>query len=298
MTDELALRRYGLLRRVERDCRGLSASEKRHRITNTGREVLGISVPPEKRPALIDQDSESPDDVDRFSLAYLADLLQEAKNGAPEMCADTDFMGFSPEIVRIRSRLATLVQTGASAFLIGERGTGKGQLVRALGALIGEIPLTVALASIPKELADSELFGHRKGAFTGAHTHRTGIVLEAKNDRRLLFLDDVGEYSAAIQAKLLTVLDDGVVRAVGSDDVVMLGRGANRQFRLVSSSQPGSLGKLRRDFLDRIATIHVWIPPLRDRGLDILLLADYFAELTVEGGVDNDLLSDGARGLL
>ena len=264
----------------------------------TGREVLGISVPPEKWPALIDQDSESRDDVDRFSLAYLADLLREAENGAPEMCADTDFVGYSPEIVRIRSRLAGLARTWAGVFLIGERGTGKGQLVRTLSARIGETPLTVALVSISQELADSELFGHRKGAFTGAQTHRTGIVLEAQNARRLLFLDDVAECSPAIQTKLLTALDDGVVRPVGSDDVVTLGRGANRQFRLVSSSQPGSLGNLRRDLLDRLATIHVWIPPLRNRGLDILLLADYFAELTAGGGVDNDLLCDGARMLL
>ena len=299
MTDELALGRYGLLRRMARDCRGLSASEKRRRVVEAGGEALGISIPPEKWPALIDrEDSESLDDVDRFSLAYLADLLEEAKNGAPEMGADTDFVGFSPEIVKIRSRLPTLVQTGESVFLIGERGTGKGQLVRALSALIGETPLTIALAAMPQELADSELFGHRKGAFTGAHTHRTGIILEAKNARRLLFLDDVAECSSTIQAKLLTVLDDGIVRAVGSDDVVMLGRGANRQFRLVSSSQPGSLGNLRRDLLDRLARIHVWIPPLRDRGLDILLLADHFAELTAGGGVDNDVLSDGARGLL
>ena len=89
-----------------------------------------------------------------------------------------------------------------------------------------------------------------------------------------------------------------MIRAVGSDDVVMIGRGVDRQFRLVSSSQPGSLRNLRRDLLDRLARIHVWIPPLRDRGLDVLLLADYFAELTAGGGVDNDLLSDGARGLL
>ena len=295
MTDELALGRYGLLRRVARACRGLSVSEKRRRVMKTGGDVLGISVPPEKWPALIDQDSESPDDVTRFSLAYLADLLREAENGAPEMCADTDFVGYSPEIVRIRSRLAGLARTAAGVLLIGERGTGKGQLVRALGARMGETPLTVALASMPQELADSELFGHRKGAFTGAQTHRTGIILEAKNAGRLLFLDDVAECSPAIQAKLLTALDDGVVRPVGSDDVVTLGRGANRQLRLVSSSQPGSLGNLRRDILDRLATMHVWIPPLRNRGLDILLLADYFAELTAGGGVDNDVLSDGTR---
>ena len=298
MTDELALGRYGLLRRAARICRGLSALEKRRRVVEAGREVLGISIPPEEWPALIDQDSESRDDVDRFSLAYLAELLQEAKNGAPEMCADTDFVGYSPKIVRIRSRLAGLTRTGAGVFLIGERGTGKGQLVRALGARIGKTPLTVALASMPQELTDSELFGHRKGAFTGAQTHRTGIILEAKNARRLLFLDDVAECSRAIQAKLLTVLDDGVVRPVGSDDVVMLGRGVNRHFRLVSSSQPGSLGSLRRDLLDRLATIHVWLPPLRNRGLDILLLADYFAELNAGGGVDNDVLCDGARMLL
>lgn len=290
--------RYGLLRRVARDCRGLSALEKRHRVVEAGSEVLGISIPPEEWPALIDQDSGSRDDVDRFSLAYLVAVLRQARDGAPEMCADTDFVGFSPQIARIRSGLASLAQTGAAVFFIGERGTGKGQLVRALGARLEKPPLAVALASIPQELADSELFGHRKGAFTGARTHRTGIILEAARTRRLLFLDDVGECSPVIQAKLLNVLDDGVVRPVGSDEVASVGRGEHRHFRLVSACQPGSLSSLRQDLLDRLATILVWIPPLRKRGLDVLLLADYFAELTAGGPVDNDLLSKGARMLL
>lgn len=296
MRDESALGRYGLLRRMARACRGLSVSERHRRVAEVGREVLAITTPPEEWPALIDADSESPEDVDRFSLAYLADLIREATNGTPGRCADTDFVGYSPEIITIRSRLEGLARTRHGVFLIGERGTGKGQLVRALGARMGETPLTVALASMPPELADSELFGHRKGAFTGAQTHRTGIILEAKQARRLLFLDDVAECSPAIQAKLLTVLDDGAIRPVGSDDVVMLGRGVNRHFRLVSSSQPGSLDNLRQDLLDRLATIHVWIPPLRNRGLDILLLADYFAESNAGG--DDGGLSDGARRLL
>jgi len=165
-------------------------------------------------------------------------------------------------------------------------------------ARTGTPPLVVPLASVPKDLGDAELFGHVKGAFTGAGHERAGILLTAHRDQRLLYLDDVSECSPAVQAKLLTALDDGTIRPVGSDDVVALGRGANRRFRLVSSSQRHSLHKLRPDLLDRLSTIQVWIPPLRNRGLDVLLLADRFVEQGVGKGNGDKELSRGAHRLL
>ena len=177
-----------------------------------------------------------------------------------------------------------------------------GQLRRMASACRGLSALDkrrrVVEAGVTEDIADAELFGHKKGAFTGAGAHRSGIFLAAQRARRLLFLDDVAECSPAVQAKLLAVLDDGVVRPVGSDDVVVIGRGVDRDFRLVSSCQPGSLGKLRPDLLDRLSTIQVWIPPLRRRGLDILFLADHFTESVAGDGIGKGVLQDGARRLL
>ena len=156
---------------------------------------------------MIGEDSDFRDEVDRYSLDYLSGLFRETMAEAGGTCADTDYVGCCAEIVSIRSRITSLVRTRAPVLLIGERGTGKGQLVRAIGAHTGKEPLTLALASLPEGIADAELFGHTKGAFTGAETQRTGIILAAQRARRLLFLDDVAECSPAVQAKLLAVLD-------------------------------------------------------------------------------------------
>lgn len=298
MKTDSKLERYGQLRRVADDCIGLSASAKRCRVGDAAGDLSGVTSPPEEWPQVIGGDSGFLNELDRYSLAYLWDLLGKRTTGSIGRCTDTDFVGYCPEIVGIRSRIVDFVRARSPIFLIGERGTGKGQLVRAVGARIEKIPLTLALASLPEDLADAELFGHKKGTFTGADAERTGVIMTAQRSRRLLFLDDVAECSPAVQAKLLTVLDDGVMRPVGSDDVVMLGRGADRSFRLVSSSQPGSLGKLRPDLLDRLSTVQVWIPPLRNRGLDILLLADYFAQSHAGEGMGNCRLKHGARRLL
>ena len=136
--------------------------------------------------------------------------------------------------------------------------------------------MVVPLAGMPESLADSELFGHTRGAFTGADETRDGIILTAHRSRAPIFLDDVGECPPAVQTKLLTVLEDGVFRPVGSDDTVSVGRGPERRFKVYSASQPQSLTKLRSDLRDRLATIIVHIPPLRKRGIDVLLLADRF----------------------
>ena len=149
---------------------------------------------------------------------------------------------------------------------------------------------------MPESLADPELFGHTKGAFTGAHTARDGILLTAHRSRSPIFLDDVAECPPAIQTKLLTVLDDGLFRPIGSDKVLSVGRGPKRRFRIYSASQPESLAKLRPDLRDRLATIVVVIPPLRKRGIDILLLADRFLrEAAADGQTTAKTLSDEAR---
>ena len=131
-----------------------------------------------------------------------------------------------------------------------------------------------SLAAMPMELADSELFGHEKGAFTGATARRLGAFRTAAKSGEALFLDDIGECPKPIQAKLLSALDDGIIRPVGSDVPVDIGRGASRKLKMFASIQPEGLDNLRPDLLDRLWFRPQFIPPLRSRGLDVLLLAD------------------------
>ncbi len=177
-------------------------------------------------------------------------------------------------MVTIRSQVPRYASTKLPVMLLGERGVGKGQLLRAIASTWPKPAalVTVSLAALPESLAESELFGHVKGAYTGATASRHGLIMTAHNDRGGLYLDDVGECPPTVQAKLLTCLDDGILRAVGSDKGISIGRGLDRRFAVFSSAQPGSLGRLRPDLRDRLASHLVVIPPLSERGLDILLL--------------------------
>ncbi len=208
----------------------------------------------------IDDSWDTSGELVRHAAGYLEDL---GEGGLQER--DIDLIGYHPEIAKIRARIRKLADTVWPVLMVGERGTGKGHILRAIAKTTGETPLVVALAGMPEDLADPELFGHTKGAFTGAHKARDGIILTAHRSGSPIFLDDVGECSPAVQAKLLTVLDDGVFRPIGSDEVLSVGRGPERRFRIYSASQPGPLRKLRPDLRDRLATIMVHIPPLRER---------------------------------
>ena len=204
---------------------------------------------------------------------YASAYLEDMATGAPLDDA-FDLVGYHPAIRSIRARLRKYADTRLPVLLVGERGTGKGHLLRAIARLSDTEPLVVAAATLPESLAESELFGHVKGAFTGADRDRDGVILTAHRSRSTIFLDDVGECPPRIQAKLLTVLDDGVFRPVGADRMVSIGPPSERRFRVYAASQPASLAKLRPDLRDRLAVIVVRIPPLRARGLDVLLLAD------------------------
>ena len=253
---------YTWLTRVDRRCRNLSKRERRETARGARRELLTDRV---------DFSWANQAELVHYATAYLEGL---AKVGP--LHGDAALAGYHPQIIRIRARLPRYANTIWPVLLIGERGTGKGHLLRAIMRFSDTVPLVVALATLSEGTADSELFGHRKGAFTGADRTHDGIVLTAHRSRSAIFLDDVGECPPNIQSKLLTVLDDGVFRPVGSDRMVSVGLQSERRFRIYASSQPGSLAKLRADLLDRFNTVVVRIPPLRERGLDVLLLADRF----------------------
>ncbi len=143
-----------------------------------------------------------------------------------------------------------------------------------LSAAKGSRPAPSLSSSRPRQLSEgtaaSEFFGHRKRAFTGADRTHDGIILTAHRSRPVIFLDDVGECPPNVQAKLLTVLDDGVFRPVGSDQMVSVGLQSERRFQTYASSQPRSLAKLRVDLLERFNTVLVRMPPKEGIVLEIL----------------------------
>jgi len=163
-----------------------------------------------------------------------------------------------------------------AVLITGETGTGKELVARALhfdGPRRDEPFVGINCASIPEQLLESELFGHERGAFTDAKARKLGLVETA--DAGTLFLDEIGDMDLALQVKLLRLLEDRSVRRVGG----LRDRMVNVRIVAATHRHLDSLvaeGRFRADLFFRIRMVHLAIPPLRDRGDDILLLADHF----------------------
>jgi DNA-binding NtrC family response regulator len=200
------------------------------------------------------------------------------------------FIGRSPCLRRVIAQAERVAPTAASVLITGETGTGKEVMARFLHDRSGRSGPFVAVncASLPKDLVESELFGHEKGAFTGASEAKRGLIREA--NAGTLFLDEVGEMPMDVQVKLLRVLQDRKVRPVGGR------REESFDVRVVAATLrdlEGEVaeGRFREDLLYRLAAFEVTLPPLRDRGDDVVLLAKAFvATYSSAGGV-------GARSL-
>jgi DNA-binding NtrC family response regulator len=195
---------------------------------------------------------------------------------AKTICAPDDgIIGASDPIVRLKRDVQRVAPLKAPVLIIGETGVGKDVVARALHCLSSRkgqyVPINVA--TIPDALADSELFGHRKGAFTGAMQTRMGAFEQAHEGT--LFLDEVGELSLGVQAKMLRILEDGVVRPVG----VSVGRAVD--VRIVSATwaslaERSAAGTFRFDLLQRLSVITIEVPPLRSRRSDIPILSEHW----------------------
>ena len=187
-------------------------------------------------------------------------------------------LGESPPMQKIFDLIARVADSEASVLVMGESGTGKELVARALHQKSSRQAapfVTVNCAALPEKLLESELFGHTKGAFTDAKSDRKGLFLQA--DGGTLFLDEMGALPLILQPKLLRALEEHYVRPVGSDKEipfnVRLIAGTNTDLESAIEE-----GQFREDLFFRINIIQLTMPPLRSRGSDILLLAQYFLE--------------------
>jgi len=187
-------------------------------------------------------------------------------------------VGESPGMKRLKDRVQKFAPVDAPVLIRGESGTGKELVARAIhecGARHDAPFVPVNCTSLPQELLESELFGHTKGAFTGAATARRGLFLEA--DGGTLFLDEIGDMPPELQAKLLRVLQEKEIRPVGSD----ITRTVNVRI-LAATHQPLEeqirAGKFREDLFFRLNVLSLEIPSLRDRRDDLESLAQHFFE--------------------
>ncbi len=183
-------------------------------------------------------------------------------------------IGSCPQMMELFRRIRKVAQTNSTVLINGESGTGKELVARAIHKLSdreNQEMISVNCAAIPENLIESELFGHEKGAFTGATATRTGLV-EAAN-RSTLFLDEIGELPLEAQARLLRVLQENEIRKVGSVQSkkvdVRLVVATHRDLKQLVVD-----GYFREDLYYRINVMTLLIPPLRERGNDILEVAD------------------------
>ncbi len=212
----------------------------------------------------------------------------------PEPVVASGMVGRSPALTRVLDRVRRVAPTPVCVLITGETGTGKellAQFVHHASGRKGEF-VAVNCATLPKDLMESELFGHEKGAFTGAGDRRGGLIAQA--DGGTLFLDEVGEMPAALQVKLLRFLQERTFRPVGSTrerrvDVRVVAATWRNLRALVTS------GEFREDLYFRLAGYDLALPPLRERGDDVGLLAQAIVDgFRTVAGVGRRELTPGA----
>ena len=202
--------------------------------------------------------------------------LQEKENLLAQLDEAFPIVGVSPQLQQILKRVKMIARSPVKVLILGESGTGKELIARALhryGPRHAKPFVRVNCAAIPGELLESELFGYRRGSFTGASQDHRGKFFAA--DGGTLFLDEIGDLELRLQGKLLTVLQDGEVELIGEN------RPRRVDVRIIAATNR-DLGKMveerqfREDLYHRLNVVQLYIPPLRERKSDIPVLARYF----------------------
>lgn len=228
-------------------------------------------------------------------LAHKALVAHQLQQDAALRSGD-EILGVSAAARHLREEVLLLASSDLTTLITGETGVGKEVLARAIHAHSGRAsqPLIyVNCAALPESIAESELFGHVRGAFTGAIDKRAGKFEAA--DGGTLFLDELGELPLTVQPKLLRALQTGEIQRVGSDHAqrvnVRVLAATNRNLQ-----EEVRAGRFRADLYHRVSVYPIAIPPLRERGEDVLLLAGHFLDLAqVRLGLGQIRLSQAAR---
>ncbi len=207
-------------------------------------------------------------------------MALQPKFAEPEapFAVERALVGEHPAIVKLRALIERVAPTEVTVLITGESGTGKEVVAHAIHTLSprsNQPFVPVNCAAIPHDLLESEMFGHERGAFTGAAGSRHGLLTTA--DRGTIFLDEIGEMPNGLQAKPLRVLEDGVVRPVGAD------RATRVNVRVIAASnidlaKAVEKGAFREDLFYRLQVVPIKIAPLRERRSDIPLLTEHFLE--------------------
>ncbi|MDH1169602.1 nitric oxide reductase transcriptional regulator NorR [Pantoea agglomerans] len=217
----------------------------------------------------------------------------------PDENEEVEIIGESAPMLHLKKEISMVAPSDLSVLIMGETGTGKELVAQALhrqSARAAKPLIYLNCAALPEAVAESELFGHVKGAFTGAIHDRPGKFELA--DKGTLFLDEIGELPLSLQAKLLRVLQYGDLQRVGEDKALTV------DVRIIAATnldmrQAVTEGKFRADLYHRLSVFPLFVPALRERGDDVVLLAGYFCEkCRVKFSLQSVALSPAARALL
>ena len=246
------------------------------------------------------------EDVLRIAQAVRHSLEKRERPGTtgelppePVYTSDIDLVGTSTAFVEAMKMVGRVAATSLPVLITGESGTGKELVARAIhrrSARAAGSFVAVNCGAVPSELIESELFGHVRGAFTGADRERLGLLQEA--DGGTILLDEITETTPAFQVKLLRALQEGEIRRVGSNQTIRV------DARVIAATnrdveQEVREGRFRQDLFYRLNAVTLHLPPLRERRQDIMPLARYFAERAAHGvGGPVSFARDAVRALV
>jgi transcriptional regulator with GAF, ATPase, and Fis domain len=285
-------RRIGALTVIDRKPREISAREKEFlKLT----ALLAVDLIESHLNA---ENPQSPAPLDRFRIDFNHSILRKPKTQQLDWLAKY-IIGKSSIIEDVRERLRlAIVKQVDTVLLVGGTGAGKGVCALAIHEGSGARGrfIEVNCAALPHDLIESELFGHEKGSFTGATNRKIGLFEQANGGT--IFLDEIAELPPDLQVKLLTVLQGRELRRVGGEQAILIDvrviAATNRRLEIALND-----GSFRRDLFFRIGSWRIEIPPLRDRGRDVIELARYFvAQLATNKGYNIEGISPGAEILL
>ncbi len=206
------------------------------------------------------------------------ELVEKEKFFKSELKSDVELVGESPAMKELKKQISIIAPSDGRVLIYGENGTGKELVARSIHQLSNrsnEPFIEVNCAAIPSELIESELFGHRKGSFTGAIENKKGKFLLA--NKGTLFLDEIGDMSLMTQAKVLRALEEQKIEPVGASEQIKV------DVRVIAATNKDiekeiSEGRFRADLFYRLNVIFIKLPPLRERNGDISLLFEYYLD--------------------